>query len=274
VDHGVRTIAVDWSGRQSGARRAIWLAEAVDGTPTRLECGRTRDEIATRVIDLATHDTDLAVGFDFSFSLPAWFLAAHGWAGADALWDEAATSGESWLAECAPPFWGRPGAGRPAVPEHFRRTEASLPAVGGTRPKSTFQVGGVGSVGTGSIRGFPVLRRLRAAGFRVWPFHDSPTRPVVVEIYPRVFTGPVVKSQREARRALLDELTPALDARFRAAAIASEDAFDALLSACAMSRAATELEALPIVDDEVLRLEGIIWAPASQRAVWPEQRTA
>ena len=129
-------------------------------------------------------------------------------------------------------------------------------------------------MGTGSIRGFPVLARLRAAGFRVWPFHDSPARPVVVEIYPRLFTGPVVKSQREARRALLDELTPALDDRFRVAAIASEDAFDALLSACAMSRAATELAQLPIVDDDVLRLEGVIWVPASQRAVWPEQRTA
>jgi len=160
------------------------------------------------------------------------------------------------------------------VPEHFRRTEASLPAVGGTRPKSTFQVGGVGSVGTGSVRGFPVLARLRAAGFRVWPFHDSPARPVVVEIYPRLFTGPVVKSRGEARRALLDELMPAIRDPFRAAAIASEDAFDALLSACAMSRAATELGRLPVVDDDVLRLEGVIWAPASQPAALLELRTA
>jgi hypothetical protein len=250
------------------------MAEATDGTLLRLECGRTREELVAELVARAADDPPPVVGFDFSFSLPAWFLASHGWSRADALWQAAADSGESWLAECAPPFWGRPGAGRPAVPEHFRRTEASLPAVGGTRPKSTFQVGGVGSVGTGSIRGFPILARLRAAGFRIWPFHDSPVRPVVVEIYPRRFTGPVVKSQSEARRALLDDIVPAIGDPFRAAAIESEDAFDALLSACAMSRAATELAALPVVDDDVLRLEGVIWVPASQRAVPPELRTA
>ena len=150
----------------------------------------------------------LAVGFDFSFSLPAWFLAARELPTADALWDEAARSGETWLAECEPPFWGRAGVRRPDLPAHFRRTEADLPMIGGTRVKSTFQVGGAGSVGTGSIRGFPVLARLRAAGFRIWPFHDVPMLPVAVEIYPRVFTGPVVKSHADARRAFVETERP------------------------------------------------------------------
>jgi hypothetical protein len=266
VDHGLRTLAIDWSGRRAGARRAIWLAEARDGTIERLECGRTRDEVAQHVIALADEDPALAVGFDFSFSLPAWFLDERGLQSAGALWDEAIRSGETWLSECAPPFWGRAGVMRPDLPAHFRQTEADLPSIGGIRAKSTFQVGGAGSVGTGSIRGFPVLARLRAAGFRIWPFHDEPGLPVAVEIYPRMFTGPVVKSRADARRGFIDEHAPELDDRFRTSAIGSEDAFDALCAARAMSRAAAELAALPVVDDAVSRLEGVVWTP--QRAAW------
>jgi hypothetical protein len=268
VGDGLRVFAVDWSGRRIGERRAIWLAEARDGNVEGLECGRTRVQVAQYLVDLAREDPALAVGFDFSFSLPAWFLADRGLTSADALWDEAARVGETWLAECAPPFWGRTGRPRPRLPEHFRRTEAALPSIGGIRAKSTFQVGGAGSVGTGSIRGFPILARLRAAGFRIWPFHDEPRVPVAVEIYPRVFTGAVVKSRPEARRAYLDEHAPELDEQFRVLATASEDAFDALVAARAMSLHAAELAALPTVDDAVVRLEGAVWAPLAQRAAW------
>lgn len=268
MGYGLRVLAVDWSGRRAGERRAIWLAEARDGTVVRLEGGRTRTEVAQHLTELAHEHPALAVGFDFSFSLPAWFLADRGLTSADALWGEAMSEGETWLAECAPPFWGRTGRPRPELPEHFRKTEAALPAIGGTRAKSTFQVGGAGSVGTGSVRGFPVLARLRAVGFRIWPFHDEPRLPVVVEIYPRVFTGPVVKSHPETRRAYLDEHAPELDEQFRVSATASEDAFDALLAARAMSRHADELAGLPAVDDPCARLEGAIWAPEAQRAAW------
>jgi hypothetical protein len=268
VGHGLRILAIDWSGRRAGERRAIWLAEARDGTIERLECGRSRDEVAEHLIALADADPALAVGFDFSFSLPAWFLTERGLPSADALWDDATRAGETWLSACAAPFWGRAGATRPELPAHFRQTEARLPAIGGTRVKSTFQVGGAGSVGTGSIRGFPILARLRAAGFRVWPFHDEPRIPVAVEIYPRVFTGSVVKSRVDARRAFLDAHAPELDEQFRAHAIGSEDAFDALFAARAMSRAADELAALPTIDDAITRLEGAVWAPEAQRAAW------
>ena len=47
--------------------------------------------------------------------------------------------------------------------------------VRGIAPKSVFQIGGAGSVGTASLRGMPVLQRLREAGFAVWPF-DRPER--------------------------------------------------------------------------------------------------
>jgi hypothetical protein len=264
VGHGLRVVAVDWSGRQVGEGRAIWLAEARDGNAERLECGRTRVEVAHHLIELAREDPALAVGFDFSFSLPAWFCSDHGLTSADALWHEATRVGEAWLTECAPPFWGRTGRPRPELPEHFRRTETSLPPIGGTRVKSTFQVGGAGSVGTGSIRGFPILARLRAAGFRIWPFHDDPRLPVAVEIYPRLFTGAVVKSRPEARHDYLDEHAPELAEPFRVLATASEDAFDALVAARAMSRHAGELATLPTVDDPVARLEGLVWVPVEQ----------
>ena len=81
--------------------------------------------------------------------------------------------GERWLAECAATVLGaaRPAAARP--PSSCGSTEAAMAAVGGIRPKSTFQIGGAGSVGTGSVRGWPALVRLREAGFAIWPF-DQP----------------------------------------------------------------------------------------------------
>ena len=65
-------------------------------------------------------------------------------------------------------------------------------------PKSGFKIADAGQVGTGSIRGIPYLTQLRAAGIAVWPF-DPPTRPLVVEIYPRLLTGPIVKSSAVQR---------------------------------------------------------------------------
>ena len=194
-------VAVDWSGRRSGERRYLWAADAERGELRELACGRSRRELADDLVARADDDPGLVVGFDFSFSLPAWFLDERGFAGAPDLWAAADRDAETWLRRCEPPFWGRPGRRRPDLPEHFRATEAAIASVGGIRPKSTFQIGGAGSVGTGSLRGFAVLARLRAAGFSIWPF-DAPARPpVAVEIYPRLLTGPVVKSDPTARDA-------------------------------------------------------------------------
>ena len=92
------------------------------------------------VFDLACGTGDLcreleragyrAVGLDFAFSVPAWYLHALGVAGAPELWDAAAVDGESWLSACQAPFWGRKGAGKPTGQEHFRRTELETPPVG------------------------------------------------------------------------------------------------------------------------------------------------
>jgi hypothetical protein len=257
----VSVVAIDWSGRRAGERRHLWLAEAHDGRLLRLVAGRTRSEVVDELVDRVDEVPGVVVGFDFSFSLPEWFLREQGYRDARALWDAAADDGERWLRRCTPPFWGRPHRPRPELPAHLRRTEAELAAVGGIRPKSSFQIGGAGSVGTGSIRGFPALARLQDAGFAIWPIDDPAPPPVAVEIWPRAFTGPVVKTDASARAAYLDTRHPGLARPLRDAAAESEDAFDAAVSALAMSRHEATLRSLPSLDGE-FRLEGCVWSGA------------
>jgi Protein of unknown function (DUF429) len=256
----LQVVAVDWSGRAHGERRAIWVAEARDGEILRLEDGRSRDEVADHVLGLAATDSQLVVGMDFSFSLPEWFLDACGFATVADLWAAAERDGERWLHDCKPPFWGRPGAPRPTLPAHLRVTETEAPTHGGVRPKSSFQVGGAGSVGTGSIRGFPVLARLRSAGVSIWPF-DPGRLPCVVEVYPRACTGAVVKSRHDARARFLDARYPQLAASRRERAVASEDAFDALVTALVMAEHASQLACLEPPDHPAAAREGWMWCP-------------
>lgn len=264
----LRTIAVDWSGAVSGAEKKIWLAEAADGVLVRLESGRDRTALAAQLIEDAARTPELVVGLDFAFAMPAWFPASLGIETAPELWARAAREGESWLAACEPPFWGRPGRKRPAIAQEFRATDRAIPAISGIRPKSVFQIGGAGAVGTGSLRGMPTLLRLREAGFAIWPF-DAATYPCAIEIYPRLLTGAVVKGSADARGAYLTAHCPNLSKAFRALAAASEDAFDAAISALAMDAARASLAALPAVTDPVRRIEGEIWVPPGTRAAAP-----
>lgn len=240
----VRVAAVDWSGRAHGAARYIWTATAGDGGLLALQPGRERAQVADHLVELALAEPALVVGLDFAFSLPLWFLDEQGLENGLEVPEELA---ERWLRECTPPFWGRPGRRRGSEPQ-FRRTELTL----SWRPKSIFQVGGAGAVGTGSLRGFPLLRRLRAEGFAVWPF-DDPRLPMAVEIFPRLLTGRVVKSSATGRQAHLRA------AGWPRQAGATEDAFDAAVSALMMDRHRDQLAALPPEMDPVLRREGRIW---------------
>jgi hypothetical protein len=259
----VRVIAVDWSGDMRTARQHIWLAEADSMRPgelVRLEAGRDRQEVADH-LSRAPGD-DLAIGFDFAFSFPMWFLDHLGVQSAPQLWAHVAERGESWLATCEPPFWGRPSKTRPPETQPaLRRTDRAVPRTAGVAPKSIFQIGGAGAVGTGSIRGMPLLRQLHAAGARIWPYCGEPGRPTVVEIYPRLMTGAVHKSRATARAELLERRYPGLSGEHRRLAVISEDAFDAAASALVMAEHVTDLAALPAESDLVLRLEGRIWHP-------------
>jgi diadenosine tetraphosphate (Ap4A) HIT family hydrolase len=258
------TLAIDWAGAKTGARTKIFLAEVRDGRLIRLESGRDRTEVVDHVIDLAESAPDLIVGLDFAFSLPRWFVDQRGATTVDALWSHVAAHAESWLAACDHPFWGRPGRKKPDLPEHFRRTETAAVQVAHSTPKSVFQIGGAGAVGTGSLRGMPHLARLRSAGFAIWPFHDR-RGSLVVEIYPRLLTGAVKKSSQQAREAYLERGFPEMPSALLGVAASSEDAFDAAVSAMIMARHRDALEALTRSTDATELLEGAIWWPAESR---------
>ena len=256
----MKVIAIDWSGATSNSRNHIWLAESeCRGQLTRLEGGRDRNAIADYLLSLPPCPT--VIGLDFAFSFPRWFLDGLGVTSGIELWRYVADHGEAWLAACEPPFWGRPRRPRPPPRQPlFRLTELAVPRTAGIAPKSIFQIGGAGAVGTGSLRGMPILNQLHLAGARIWPFTDG-NRPVVVEIYPRLLTGAVHKSKRYDREQLLRRHFPNLDGRFVGLAANSEDAFDAAVSALVMSNHADDLTTLPDEHDRQLSMEGRIWHP-------------
>jgi hypothetical protein len=138
---------------------------------------------------------------------------------------------------------------------------------------SVFQLG-AGQVGRGSLYGVQVLHRLAAAGFRIWPF-DKIGVPLVVEVFPRLLTGPVTKSRQSERERYLSTLRIPNALSRRAAA--SDDAFDAAVSAVVMSASVAELLALQ--NKPIDLIEGRIWqpqlslrfiAPHSSASRWPK----
>ncbi len=307
-----RIVAIDWSGRvdAAGQRRhiysAVWTAVDALGPAARkrareqgragvvqLTNGRTRDETARWLIDLSRATPRMVVGFDFCFSFPDWFVhGEHGCGTGPEFWRLVTEQhGERWLApgQADPRFWGKPGK-RPAefsgdhLHRMLRSTDISCKLtayipdaeraarVRGITPKSVFQIGGSGSVGTASLRGMPVLLHLREAGFRVWPF-DQPQldevdpAPLVVEMYSRLNTGPVHKSNPAARAAYLlakrrsDPTYAHLPTEVLRRARASEDAFDALVSCMAMVEQRPTFARLPPPLDPKYVIEGWTWAP-------------
>jgi hypothetical protein len=266
------TIAIDWSGaRAGGGRRDIAIAECEDGQLRSILSGLSREDVRIWLCERRSakaadgEGNAMVVGLDFSFSLPEWF-AAQILQAADFtdVWDAVATDGESWLTGGAPwPFWGRGDRLRSTQlsPEMaFRRTELEAGVLTHTRPKSVFQLVGSGQVGTGTLRGIPILRELRRAGFSVWPFDTYRAQsPMIVEIYPRLFTGAVVKSSLAARTSLLATLGQR-DRSLLGAAAATEHAFDAACSALVMSANAPQLTELR-AEGPPYDVEGRIWGP-------------
>lgn len=258
-----RFVAVDWSGSASpgGQRKHIWVSIAGE----RAFSGLTRGELCSWLTESFANQPSV-IGLDFAFSFPVGFFRERGLSDVRDLWREAELHGEEWLARCEAPFWGRPGKRCPEshASEGFRKTDREI-RVAGISPKSPLQNGGAGAVETGSIRGMPVLRKLQAAGFSIWPF-DPPRLRVVLEIYPRLLTGPVNKGQESARAAYLkrDDFAN-LSEDERSAAENSEDAFDAIVSAVRMRNCAAQFSELRQATDPTELLEGRIWRPDSSR---------
>lgn len=249
-------IAVDWSGaRGERAQRRHIVAAAVSAGTVELWTGLTRDEVVDRVIGLGGQ---VVAGFDFSFAFPAWFARRLGASSAPELWELVLREGERWLSQCEPPFFGRAGSRRPPDAEQWRETERWLGA------KSTFQIGGPGAPGTGSVRGMPLLARLRDAGFAIWPF-DAVSARTVVEIYPSALVGRAHQRSATTRRSYLDAQVAtgevAVPAVVHAAAVAGPDTFDALASALVMWRHRDDFPTLLATAHPVSRIEGVIWAP-------------
>lgn len=248
----------------SSVRKRMWLAESRAGRLVRLECGFTREELVADLIARVRRDPSLVVGLDFAFSFPGWFLDAQRVADVVGLWELVARKGEDWLASCPEPFWGKPLCPRPSYDEGcspWRATESERPPVTGISPKSIFQIGGAGTVGTGSLRGMPYLAELQRAGFSIWPF-DRARLPMVVEIYPRYLTGAVDKSSPIARSMYLQARHGRETRAMLDLASSSEDAFDAAVSATCMQRFSRDFPRLAKSPRTVRdRREGRIWVP-------------
>ncbi len=252
-------VAIDWSGARSGAAARIWVARARNGSLTGLEAPGSREAVQALLLARRADPAPCLVGLDFAFGMPAWYAAARGWRDIADTWRAARDEGEAWLAAGRPPFWGRPGTRRPhAAADGLRVTDAAL--TGRHQPKSVFQIGGAGAVGTGSIRGMPMLLSLREAGWSVWPLDVRGTH-TLVEIYPRHFTGTLVKRSAVARRAQLAQHAPPIAPAHLATMADSEDAFDAGVSAMAMCESATVADAFAVRQASAA-VEGMIWAPS------------
>lgn len=253
----MRVIAVDWSGDKGGGANTIWLAEAVDGQIVRLENGRSRKQLVDHLIKIATTESQVIAGLDFAFGMPSWFARKHGASSGPALWSVVAQEGETWLAEAPFPFYGKGGIKQPKDVELLRLTEKACKGA-----KSTFLINVPGAVGSGSIRGMPFLQAFRINGWAVWPF-DAPACPLLIEIYPRILTGPVQKSSWHDRRSYLKTHYPHWHDGLVEHAVASEDAFDASVSALVMDRHREMLSSLPDLSaDPIDRKEGRIWSPS------------
>jgi Protein of unknown function (DUF429) len=256
-----RVIAVDWSGKAKGAAESIWRAVVVDGHLVELENGLDRTEVTEWIVQYAQKHPRTVVGLDFAFSFPAWFCAREGWGSGREVWAAMQLDGDDLLRACEPPFWGRPGIKTQTLGQGSRQTEIDVKA----QAKSVFQIGGAGAVGTGSLRGMHHLGMLADEGFAIWPF-DEQGWPLVVEIYPRLFTPKgLVKSRHLHRRAHLTQAFPDQNPVLLERAAGSEDAFDAAISALMMARNLDDLENLPVFAPGSPQLiEGCIWSPRNK----------
>jgi hypothetical protein len=248
-----RFVAVDWSGARDPAiqRRSICccLVEAEGRALRVVELAGGLDRAATvaKLAALAADPPPTLVGLDFPFSYAEPFLDHLGVPDFPALLGRMRREAERlepFVDTTVGPWWQRWGDDRlrtRRVVEQqaaTRRAESplrALPAAGGA-----FGFTGPRQVGKAAITGLAAIASLleQAPRIGVWPFQELAGRSMVLgEIWPRLAVGSVVKTDAAARARHAADLRQRgihLAPEHEQAAIASDDAFDALVSAVAM----------------------------------------
>ncbi len=189
-----RYIAVDWSARAKPApvnpsKDAIWIGWGEEA----LYC-RTRCEAEGALAALLTGGQRVLVGFDFALAYPEWAIKRLGgwrrvWGMIERLESEgldrfeiARRLNERLGVET---FWGMK-VGDKMPPREFEEKRAC--EIKQPRVQSPFKLRGIGSVGSQTLTGIPVLERLRRRfGAKVWPFEEvEGARVVLAEVWPRL----------------------------------------------------------------------------------------
>jgi hypothetical protein len=271
-----RFLAIDWSGAKGERQPGIAIADARPGAsapelvPPPHPRGWSRPEVLEFLAGLPGR---WIAGFDFSFAPP--FLARGAYLpGLDA--PETGPAFWAWLdAQCDCPFlsahaflegaarahmWTGAADGRKADFLHFRVCERRFNAAGGGKPSTVFDLLGAAQVGKASFSGMRLLHRLRHRA-PVWPFEaPRPGRPLVVEIYTRLFLRAAGGPGRKLRdRASLDAALAAFGSAPATAAMPLTDhQTDVLVSAAGLRWLVAEpaLWTPPGLTPQVARTEG------------------
>jgi hypothetical protein len=214
-----RFLAVDWSGARGVRHRGIAVAEALPGhaaprlVPPPDPRGWSRPEVLAHLEAL---DGRWLAGFDFSFAppfldrgayLPGVPAPRHGpgfWAWLDSHCADPQLSAHAFLEGPARRhIWTGAADGPKRNFLRFRVCEHRFNAAGGGKPSTVFDHLGAAQVGKASFSGMRLLHRLRALA-PVWPFDDPlPGRPLVVEIYTRLFLREALGRGRKVREPAL-----------------------------------------------------------------------
>ncbi len=221
-----RFVAVDWSAHSTPkrGRDSIWIA-VVDGAELSVSNPSTRALAQRCLVELVASDplTRTMIGVDFSLGYPAGTAAALGLPGRpwDSMGDllsgsivdddhnvnnrfEVASAINARITATGAPFWGCPpsrGGHTLTVTKpasfaplgEWRAVETALREQG-CRPFSSWQLLGAGAVGSQSLLGIPMIRRLSAQfadRVSVWPFTTGLRAPtvdpgtvVIAEVWP------------------------------------------------------------------------------------------
>lgn len=280
-----RFVALDWSGARQANGIAIAVCEASGGAPRLIAPpnGRrwTREQALAWVAATLGEGRAL-IGFDFAFALP--FVRArryfeHDDPSAMDLWAlverDAGESRDLWGGHFvadpryAPDFWCR-GTRPGGYVDPHRAADLACRAAGMGIPESPYKLIGAKQVGLGALAGMRLLHRLQARA-AIWPFTATEGRPVLVEIYPRLFLRRAgfgsgkVRSWSDLAAVLAALGSDAPEAEIRPP---SDHDTDALVSAAGL-RALADQAALwdaPRDDIEAMRRDGWIFGvPAAVR---------